>query len=56
MPVSVFCIPSSNKILTLTTRPFLSISVGALSVCQFAMVPRVYILLCYQEDEVHASS
>ena len=40
----------------MTTAPFLSISVGALPVCEFAMVPRVYILLCPQEEEVHSSS
>ena len=51
-----YSIPSSNEILTLTTAPILSISVGALSVCEFAMVPRVYILLCPQEEEVHSSS
>ena len=35
-------IPSSTKILTLTTAPFLFILVGALSVCEFAMVPGVH--------------
>ena len=33
-----YSIPSSTKTLTLTTGPFLFISVGALSVCEFAMV------------------
>ena len=51
-----YSISSSNEILTLTTAPIFSISVGALSVCEFAMVPRVYILLCPQEEEVHSSS
>ena len=37
---------SSTKILTLTTAPFLIILVGALFVCQLAMVPGVHILLC----------
>ena len=51
-----YSIPSFNKILTLTAAPFLSISDGALSVCEFAMVQRVYILLCPQKGEVHSSS
>ena len=51
-----YSVPSSTKILTLTTAPFLFISVGALFVCEFAMVPVVYILLCPQEEEVHSSS
>ena len=40
-----YCIPSSTEILTLTTVPFLFISVGALSICEFSMVQGVYILL-----------
>ena len=40
-----YSIPSSTKILTLATAPFLFILVGILSVCEFAMVPGVYILL-----------
>ena len=51
-----YSIPSSTKILTLTTAPFLFISVGALSVCESAMVPGVYILLCLQEEKLHSSS
>ena len=51
-----YSIPSPTKILTLTTAPFLFISVGALSVCEFFMVPGVYILMCPQEEEVHSSS
>ena len=47
-----YSIPSSTKISTLTTAPFLFISVGALSVCEFAMVPGVYIFLCPQEKNV----
>ena len=31
---------------TLATAPFLFISVGSLCVCEFAMVPVVFILLC----------
>ena len=50
-----YSIPSSTKILTLTTAPFLFILVGAQSVSQFAMVPGVYILLWPQESEVHSS-
>ena len=42
--------------LTLKTAPISFISVGALSVCEFAMVPGVYILLCPLEEEVHSSS
>ena len=38
-----YSIPSSTKIFTLTTAIFLFISVGALSVSEFAMVPGVYI-------------
>ena len=38
---------------TLTTAPFLFISAGTLSVCEFAMVSGVYILLCPQEEKVH---
>ena len=41
-----------TKILTLTIASYLFILVGALSVCQFAMVPGVYILLCPKEEEV----
>ena len=48
-----YSIPSSTKILTLATAPFLVILVGILSVCEFAMVPGVYILLFPQEEEVH---
>ena len=39
-----YSIPSSTKILNLSTAPFLFILVSALSVCKFAMVPGVYIL------------
>ena len=46
-----YSIPSSTKIITFTTAPFLFILVGALCVCGFAMVPGVYILLCPQEEE-----
>ena len=51
-----YSIPSSTKILNLTTAPFLFILVSALSVCKFAMVPGVYILLYPLEEEVHSSS
>ena len=44
-----YSIPSSIKILTLTAAPFLFISVAALSICEFSMVPGVYVLLCPQE-------
>ena len=51
-----YSIPSSSKILTLTTAPFLFVLFGALSACLFAMVSGVYILLCPQQEEVHSSS
>ena len=51
----LYSTPSSTKILILATATFLFILVGVLSVCEFAMVPVVYILLCPQE-EVHHSS
>ena len=51
-----YSIPSSTKILTLATALLLFILVGPLSVCEFAMVPGVYISLCPQEEEVHYSS
>ena len=51
-----YSIPSSTKTLTLAIAPFLFILVGVLSVCEFAMVPGVYILLCSQEEEVYSSS
>ena len=51
-----YSIASSTKILTLTTAPFLFILVGALSACEVAMVPGMYILLFPQEEEVHFSS
>ena len=40
-----------TKILTLEIAPFLFILVGV--VCEFAIVPGVYILLSPQEEEVH---
>ena len=49
-----YSIPSSAKILTLTTAPFLFILVGALYLCEFAMVPGLYTLQCPQEEEVHS--
>ena len=49
-------IPSFTKVYTLATTPFLFILVGILSVCEFAMVPGVYILLFPQEEQVHSSS
>ena len=41
-----YSIPSSTKILTLTTAPFLLVSVGALSACELAMVPQECIFYC----------
>ena len=51
-----YSIPSSTKVLTLATVSFLFILASTLSVCETAMVPGVYILLCPQEEEVHSSS
>ena len=51
MPYSITC---STKIFTFAIEPLLVILVGAL--CEFAMVPGVYILLFPQEEEVHSSS
>ena len=48
MSYSVTC---STKILTFAIAPFLFIFVGM--ICEFAMVPEVYILLSPQEEEVH---
>ena len=50
MPSSIIC---STKILTLAITPFLFLLVGVL--CEFAMVPGVYILSSPQEEEVHYS-
>ena len=38
----------------ITLSPFFIISVGVL--CEFAMMPGVYILLSSQKEEVHSSS
>ena len=51
MSYSITC---STKILTLAIAPFLFISIGVL--CEFAMVPGVYVLLFPHEEEVHSSS
>ena len=48
MPYRIICF---TKILTLATAPFLFILVGV--ICEFAIVPGVYILLSPQEEEVH---
>ena len=53
MPYSIH---SSTNILTLATAPFLFILVDILIVCEFAMMPGVYIILSTQEEEVHPSS
>ena len=36
-----YIIPSSTKVLTLETAPFLIILVGVLSACEFAIMPGV---------------
>ena len=46
---------SFTKNLILATAPVFLL-VGILCACEFAMAPRVYNLLCSQEDEVHSSS
>ena len=51
MPYSITC---STKTLTMAIATFLFILVCVL--CEFAMVPGVYILLSPQEKEVHCSS
>ena len=56
MAAKFIYIPSSTKILTLTTAPFCFILVDALSVFEFPTVPGVYILLCPQEEQVHSFS
>ena len=56
MAAKFIYIPSSTKILTLTTAPFCFILVDALSVFEFPMVRGVYILLCPQEEQVHSFS
>ena len=48
MPSSITC---STKTLTLEIAPFLFILVGVL--CEFTMVPGVYILLSPPKKEVH---
>ena len=50
MPYSITC---SNKMFTLAIVSFLFILVGVL--CEFAMLPNVYILLSPQEKESHYS-
>ena len=49
-----YCITCSTKILTWAIALFLFILVGV--VCEFAMVPGVYILLSPQEKEVHSAT
>ena len=44
----------STEILTLAIAPLLLISVSIL--CELAMLPDVYIVLSFQEEEVHSSS
>ena len=51
VPCSITC---STETLTLAITPILFILVGVL--CEFAVVPAVYILLSPQEAKVHYSS
>ena len=48
MPYHIICF---TKILTLIVAPFLFILVGV--ICEFAIMPGVYISLSPQEEEVH---
>ena len=48
MPYRIICF---TKILTLAVAPFLFILVGV--ICEFAIVPVVYILFTPREEEVH---
>ena len=54
MSLNAFYITCSTKILVLAIAPFLFILVGVL--CEFAMVPGVYILLSPHENEVQYTS
>ena len=49
MAYSITC---STKILTSAMAPFLLVGL----LCEFAMVPGVYILLSLKEDKMHFSS
>ena len=51
MPSCIICFP---KICTLAIAPFLFILVDV--ICEFAIVPGVYISLSPQEEEVHYTS
>ena len=51
-----YSIPSSTKILIYFGNSTIFVLVGNFSICEFAMVPGVYILLCPQEEKVHSSS
>ena len=48
MPYRIICF---TKILTLAVAPFLFILVGV--ICEFDIVPAVYLSLFPQEEEVH---
>ena len=48
MPYGIICF---TKIPALAIAPFLFILLGV--ICEFAIVPGVYILLSLQEEEVH---
>ena len=54
MPLMFGSISFSAQILILSITPLLFISDSIL--CEFAMLPDVYILLSPQEEEVHSSS
>ena len=49
--MSLYRIICFTKILTLAIAPFLFILVGA--ICEFAIIPDVYILFSPQEEEGH---
>ena len=48
-----YSIPSSTKLLIYFGNSTIFVLVGNLSVCEFDMEPRVYILLCPQEEKIH---
>ena len=51
-----YSIPSSTKILIYFGNSTIFVLIGALSVCEFAMVRGVYILLYPQKEKLHSSS
>ena len=54
MPYSIT--GSTKTLIYFGNSTILFILVGTLCVCEFAMVPGVYILLCPQEEKEHSFS